>query len=122
MLAQWLPDLMTALKARPELADVADDLAENGLQAYVDIDRTAAARLGISVSQIGTALQSAFAQRQITTLFTQANQYRVILEVDPEQAQGLDALDKLFINTASGQSGAAVVGCHRDTKTGSAAD
>ena len=102
VLAQWLPDVMAALKARPELADVADDLAENGLQAYVDIDRTAAARLGISVSQIGTALQSAFAQRQITTLFTQANQYRVILEVDPEQAQGLDALDKLFINTASG--------------------
>ena len=103
VLAQWLPDLVTALRERPELADVAHDFQQAGLQAYVDIDRTAAARLGISVSQIGTALQSAYAQRQITTLFTQANQYRVILEVDPEQAQGLQALDKLFINTAAGQ-------------------
>ena len=69
----------------------------------MDIDRIAAARLGISVSQIGTTLQSSYSQRQIATLFTQANQYRVILEVDPEQAQGLAALDKLYINSASGQ-------------------
>lgn len=103
VLAQWVPDLVEALRQRPELADVAHDFQQAGLQAYVDIDRTAAARLGISVSQIGTALQSAYAQRQITTLFTQANQYRVILEVDPAQAQGLDALDKLFINTAAGR-------------------
>lgn len=103
VLAEWLPPLVEALRARPELADVAHDFQQAGLQAYVDIDRTAAARLGISVSQIGVALQSAYAQRQITTLFTQANQYRVIIEVDPAQAQGLTALDKLFINTAAGR-------------------
>ncbi len=102
-LAAVLPQVMQALQQRPELSEVAHDLQEEGLQAYVDIDRTAAARLGITVSQIGTALQSSYSQRQIATLFTQANQYRVILEVDPEQAQGLDALDKLYINSASGE-------------------
>jgi len=102
VLAQWLPDLMAALKARPELSEVAHDLQQQGLQAFIDIDRTAAARLGISVSQVGAALQSAYSQRQISTLFTQANQYRVILEVDPAQAQGIAALDKLYLTTAAG--------------------
>jgi multidrug efflux pump len=102
-LAAVLPDVMAALQQRPELSEVAHDLQEEGRQAFIDIDRTAAARLGISVSQIGTTLQSSYSQRQIATLFTQANQYRVILEVDPEQAQGLAALDKLYINSASGQ-------------------
>lgn len=102
VLAQWLPDLMAALNARPELSEVAHDLQQQGLQAFIDIDRTAAARLGISVSQVGAALQSAYSQRQISTLFTQANQYRVILEVDPAQAQGIAALDKLYLTTASG--------------------
>lgn len=102
VLTQWLPDLMAALKARPELSEVAHDLQQQGLQAFIDIDRTAAARLGISVSQVGAALQSAYSQRQISTLFTQANQYRVILEVDPAQAQGIAALDKLYLTTAAG--------------------
>ncbi len=102
VLAQWLPDMMAALQARPELSEVAHDLQQQGLQAFIDIDRTAAARLGISVSQVGAALQSAYSQRQISTLFTQANQYRVILEVDPAQAQGIGALDKLYLTTASG--------------------
>lgn len=102
VLNQWLPDLVEALQQRPELSEVAHDLQQQGLQAYIDIDRTAAARLGINVSQISTVLQSAYSQRQITTLFTQANQYRVILEVDPEQINGVDALNKLYISTSSG--------------------
>ncbi|OBP13623.1 multidrug transporter subunit MdtC [Rheinheimera sp. SA_1] len=102
VLGQWLPDVLAALRSRPELSEVAHDLQQQGLQAYIDIDRTAASRLGISVSQVGAALQSAYSQRQISTLFTQANQYRVILEVDPAQAQGVDALNKLFLTTASG--------------------
>lgn len=102
VLNQWLPVLVEALQQRPELSEVAHDLQQQGLQAYIDIDRTAAARLGINVSQISTALQSAYSQRQITTLFTQANQYRVILEVDPDQINGVDALNKLYISTASG--------------------
>ena len=102
VLNQWLPDLVGALQQRPELSEVAHDLQQQGLQAYIDIDRTAAARLGINVSQISTVLQSAYSQRQITTLFTQANQYRVILEVDPDQINGVDALNKLYISTSSG--------------------
>ena len=102
VLGQWLPDVLAALRSRPELSEVAHDLQQQGLQAYIDIDRTAASRLGISVSQVGAALQSAYSQRQISTLFTQANQYRVILEVDPAQVQGVDALNKLFLTTASG--------------------
>ena len=104
VLNQWLPVLVEALQQRPELSEVAHDLQQQGLQAYIDIDRTAAARLGINVSQISTVLQSAYSQRQITTLFTQANQYRVILEVDPAQINGVDALNKLYISTSSGAS------------------
>jgi len=102
VLAAWLPDVLTALRAQPALSEVAHDLQQQGLQAYIDIDRTAASRLGITASQIGAVLQSAYSQRQITTLFTQANQYRVILEVDPAQAQGISALDKLYLTTSSG--------------------
>ena len=60
---------------------MASDLQDRGLQAYLDIDRDAASRLGVSVSAIDDALYSAFGQRQISTLFTQASQYRVVLEV-----------------------------------------
>lgn len=102
VLSQWLPELVSALQQRPELSEVAHDLQYQGLQAYIDIDRTAAARLGLSVSQISSALQSAYSQRQISTLFTQANQYRVVLEVDPKQVTGLDALDKLYLTSSSG--------------------
>ena len=102
-LNEWVPLLIEALRQQPELADVASDLQYDGLQAYVDIDRDAAARLGVSVSAIAGALQNAFAQRQIATLFTQANQYRVILEVDPEHAEGLSALQTTYVPTASGQ-------------------
>ncbi len=102
MLAAWLPDVLAALRAQPALSEVAHDLQQQGLQAYIDIDRTAASRLGITASQIGAVLQSAYSQRQITTLFTQANQYRVILEVDPAQAQGIGALDKLYLSTSTG--------------------
>ena len=102
VLSQWLPELLAALQQRPELSEVAHDLQYEGLQAYIDIDRTAAARLGLNVSQISSALQSAYSQRQISTLFTQSNQYRVVLEVDPAQVQGLDALDKLYLTSSSG--------------------
>ncbi|MEH8022130.1 multidrug efflux RND transporter permease subunit [Rheinheimera metallidurans] len=104
VLSQWLPELVDALQQRPELSEVAHDLQWQGLQAYIDIDRTAAARLGLSVSQISSVLQSAYSQRQVSTLFTQSNQYRVVLEVDPAQVQGLDALDKLYLTTSSGAS------------------
>src|SRR5690554_921131 len=103
LLDEWVPQLLERLRQQPALADVATDLQTRGLQAYVDIDRDAAARLGVSVNDIAAALQSAYGQRQIATLFTQANQYRVVLEVDPDYAQGLQALESTFVSTSSGQ-------------------
>ena len=101
-LAEWAPRLVDALNRRPELADVATDMQQRGMEAYVDIDRDAAARLGISVSAIADTLQNAFGQRQIATLFTQANQYRVVLEVDPALMSGPAGLRNIYVPTGSG--------------------
>ena len=102
LLAEWVPRLQAALAQRPELADIGSDLQNDGWQAYVEIDRTAAARLGVQVQTITAALQNAFAQRQIATLFTQSNQYRVVLEQDPARAQGMAALDHVFVVASDG--------------------
>lgn len=102
LLAEWVPRLQAALAQRPELADIGSDLQNDGWQAYVEIDRTAAARLGVQVQTITAALQNAFAQRQIATLFTQSNQYRVVLEQDPARGQGMAALDHVFVAASDG--------------------
>ena len=82
-LANWVPKLVDKLNATPEVTDVASDLAQNGLSAYIDIDRETAARFGITPATIDNALYDAFGQRIVSTIFTQSNQYRVILEADP---------------------------------------
>ncbi len=102
-LAEWVPRLVTRLKQLPQLADVASDLQNNGLQAYVDIDRDAAGRLGVTVAAIDNALYDAFGQRLISTIFTQSSQYRVVLEVQPEYQAGPAALDGIYVPTVSGQ-------------------
>jgi multidrug efflux pump len=102
-LAEWVPKLVTQLKQLPQLADVSSDLQNNGLQAFVDIDRDAAGRLGVTVAAIDNALYNAFGQRLISTIFTQSNQYRVILEVQPKFQTGPAALDGIYVPTASGQ-------------------
>lgn len=102
LLAEWVPRLQQALAARPELADIGSDLQNDGWQAYVEIDRTAASRLGVPVASITGALQNAFAQRQVSTLFTQSNQYRVVLEQDPALAQGMTALDQVYVAASDG--------------------
>lgn len=103
VLHEWVPRLVGHLEGRPELADVASDLQNRGLQAYVEIDRDAASRLGISVADIDEVLYSAFGQRQISTLFTQASQYRVVLEADPLLISGPQSLSGIFVNTAGGR-------------------
>jgi multidrug efflux pump len=103
LLQEWVPQLIAALQDVPQLADVASDLQNRGLQAFLEIDRDAASRLGVTVSDIDDALYSAFGQRQISTLFTQASQYRVVMEIDPRLAAGPDALTSLFVRTRSGQ-------------------
>ncbi|WP_341707579.1 multidrug efflux RND transporter permease subunit [Halopseudomonas sp.] len=103
-LHEWVPQMVAALNARPELSDVAADLQQRGMQAYVEIDRDAAARFGLDVTDIANTLYNAFGQRQIATLFTQSNQYRVIIEVDPQFAGDPESLRRLFITTADGES------------------
>ncbi len=102
-LAEWVPKLVARLKQRPQLGDVASDLQNNGQQAFVDIDRDAAGRLGVTVAAVDNALYDAYGQRLISTIFTQSNQYRVVLEVAPQFQAGPTALDNLYVPTASGQ-------------------
>ncbi len=91
----WLPKLITRLQQSKVLADVATDLQNNGLSIYVKIDRDNAARFGITPATVDNALYTAFGQRIISTIFTQSNQYRVILEADPVAQQGMSALATL---------------------------
>ncbi len=100
-LSEWVPRLIDRMKQSPELQDVASDLQDRGLQAFLDIDRDAAGRLGISVSAIDDALYDAFGQRQISTIYTQANQYRVVLEAAPQYQIGPEALGQIHVGTQS---------------------
>ena len=99
----WVPKLVERLRGLPQLADVTSDLQDQGLQAYVEIDRDAAGRLGITAAAIDNALYDAFGQRLISTIFTQSNQYRVVLEVKPEFQVGPAALESIYVPTAGGQ-------------------
>jgi len=94
--------VLERLRGLHQIADVASDQQEQGLQAFVDIDRDAAGRLGVSVSAIDSALYSAFGQRLISTIFTQSNQYRVVLEVARDFREGLDGLQRLYVPGANG--------------------
>ncbi len=102
-LSEWVPRLVERLRLLPQLADVASDLQDRGLQAFVDIDRDAASRLGVSVSTIVDALYDAFGQRLISTIYTQANQYRVVLEAAPQQEVGPAAIRQVHVPTADGR-------------------
>jgi multidrug efflux pump len=102
-LSEWVPRLVARLQREPDLQDVASDLQDHGLQAYLNIDRDAASRLGVSVSAIDDALYDAFGQRQISTIYTQANQYRVVLEAAPQYQVGPDALGQIYVATTDGQ-------------------
>lgn len=101
-LSIWIPRLVEHLRQLPELDDVTSDLQDKGLQAYVNINRDAAARLGITVAAIDNALYDAFGQRLISTIFTQTNQYRVVLEVAPQHQQSPLSLKEIYLPTASG--------------------
>jgi len=95
--------LTQRLEGLPELADVATDLQDKGLQAYVEVDRAAAGRLGVSVAGVNTALYNAFGQRMISTIFTQSNQYRVVLELAPQYQVGPQALASLYVPASGGK-------------------
>jgi len=97
-LSVWTPKLVEALKKLPELQDVASDLQDQGLQLAVNIDRATATRMGITPTAIDSTLYSAFGQRIVSTIFTQTNQYRVILEVKPEFQLSPEALSHIYIS------------------------
>ncbi len=102
LLSQWSGKLVRALQERPELTDVASDLQDQGLQVYLTIDRDKASRLGITAAQITSALYDAFGQRQISTIYTQASQYRVVLQSQNASSAGISALDSIHVKSADG--------------------
>ena len=102
-LSEWTHKLLDRLQSEPTLADVTSDLQDQGLQAYVDIDRDSAARLGVTPAAVDNVLYNAYGQRLISTIFTQSNQYRVVLEVKPEFAVGPQAISELYVPSISGQ-------------------
>jgi multidrug efflux pump len=101
-LIHWAPIVNDKLKTIDVITDVSTDRQPGGLQADVQIDRTAAARLGVRIQDIDSALNDAFGQRQISTLFTQRNQYRVILEIDPRYQRDPTDVSRLYVNGAGG--------------------
>ena len=103
LLAQWVPRLVEQLKLQPELTGVVDDLQEDGLNTFIDIDRDAAARLGVSAAAIDDALYDAFGQRQISTIFTQSNQYRVVIEVPAQYRKDPSALNTVYVRSNTGK-------------------
>ncbi len=99
---EWVPKLMAKLTALPELADISSDLEQQGLSVYVQIDRDNAARFGISPATVDNALYDAFGQRIVSTIFTQSNQYRVILQADPRLQNSLEALRSIYLPAGGG--------------------
>ena len=102
LLSAWTPRLVAELRKAPELADVTSDLQDSGLSATVTVDRATAARFGITLATIDNALYDSFGQRIVSTIFTQSNQMRVILEADPKLNQGLASLDSIYLPSSTG--------------------
>ena len=121
-LSTWVPRLVDRLRRERALADVASDLQDGGLQAYVEIDRATASRFGITPAVIDSALYNAFGQRLISTIFTQTNQYRVVLEVQPEFQLGPEALSRIYVPANSQGSAAVTPGLTAGASTATAAN
>jgi len=100
-LTQWTPKLVAKLKTLPDLTDVATDQLNNGLKTNITIDRDTASRLGIYPQAIDNTLYDAYGQRQVSTIFTQLNQYHVVLEVQPSFARTPDALKDIYIRPST---------------------
>ncbi len=101
-LSEWTGKLVDRLKDVPELTDVATDLQEGGLKAYININRDTASRLGVSIQDIDDALYDAFGQRLVSTIYTQTNQYRVVLQVAPEDRQSPLDIKGIYVASANG--------------------
>ncbi len=109
-LSVWVPKLVDRLRQSKVLTDVASDLQDGGLQAYVNIDRATASRFGITPAVVDNALYNAFGQRLISTIYTQTNQYRVVLEVQPQFQLGPAALNNIYVPATNAGGSTATVG------------
>jgi len=121
-LSAWVPKLVDRLRRERTLSDVASDLQDGGLQAYVEIDRATASRFGITPAVIDNALYNAFGQRLISTIFTQTNQYRVVLEAKPEFQLGPSALEGIYVPANSQGSAATTPGLGAGASTATLAN
>jgi hydrophobe/amphiphile efflux-1 (HAE1) family protein len=101
-LNQWAPRVFDTLKALPELRDVASDQQTNALQLSLEVDRDIASSLGVSLQAVDGTLYDAFGQRQVATMYTQLNQYRVVLEAKPGLAGQPVALDNMYVHSQNG--------------------
>src|SRR5262249_1597713 len=99
-LQEWAPKLLAAMRNQPALTDVASDQQSSGLQVSVEVDRQKASRLNVLTQAIDDTLYDAFGQRQVSTIFTQLNQYRVILEIEPQFQFAPDSLDKIYVKSS----------------------
>ncbi|MDO9502173.1 efflux RND transporter permease subunit [Falsiroseomonas sp.] len=106
LIAEWAPRMLAAMRELPELRDVGSDQREDGLRVLVQVDRLRAARLGVTMQAVDDVLYNAFGQRQISTIYAQNNQYRVVLEADPAQAGDPAAIGMLRVTGAA--AGAAI--------------
>lgn len=106
-LVTWSPKLVAALQKRPEFNGVVSNLQDQGQVAYVELNRDKAARLGVTAADVDSALYSAFGQRLVSTIFTQSNQYRVVLEVAPQYQQSPAAFDEVYLKPSASTSGTA---------------
>ncbi|KAB8305305.1 multidrug transporter subunit MdtC [Erwinia endophytica] len=103
-LVKWSPELVAALQKRPEFSSVVSNLQDQGQVAYVELNRDKAARYGITAADVDTALYNAFGQRLVSTIFTQSNQYRVVLEVAPKYQQSPASFDDVYLATTNSSS------------------
>ncbi|HUH84235.1 MAG TPA: efflux RND transporter permease subunit, partial [Stellaceae bacterium] len=104
-LATWVQKLTDKLSTLPALEDVANDVEAHGLSTYITIDRDTAARFGITPATVDNALYDSFGQRIVSTIFTQSNQYRVILEADPQQQRTLETLKSIYLPSSLSTTG-----------------
>ena len=102
VLELWAPKILAAMRALPELRDVVSDQQAAGLQMHLAIDRDSAGRLGVTTAELDNTLYDAFGQRIVSTTFTQLNQYRIILEVRPQDRESPEALERLYVRTTNG--------------------
>ncbi len=121
-LVNWTPQLIAALAKRPEFNSVVSNLQDQGRIAYVDLDRDKAARLGITASDVDTALYNAFGQRLVSTIFTQSNQYRVVLEVAPQYQNSPQSLNDIYLQSSVTSGTSSSTGSSDDSSSSTTTD